>query len=113
VKQAAQNSSRFQLLARRMEDIVEQGYVVVGSPDEVAEKLAEVATTLNVGHLMLLLQFGNMGKELTQHNTKLFAERVLPQLRPLFGEWEDRWWPTPLDRSLRAEPQPVRAVAAE
>jgi alkanesulfonate monooxygenase SsuD/methylene tetrahydromethanopterin reductase-like flavin-dependent oxidoreductase (luciferase family) len=113
VKQAAQQSSRFQLLARRMEDIVEQGYVVVGSPDEVAEKLAEVATTLNVGHLMLLLQFGNMGKELTQHNTKLFAERVLPQLRPLFGEWEDRWWPTPLDRSLRAEPQPVRAVAAE
>ena len=57
-----------------MSDIVEQGYVIIGSPDEVAEQLNEVATNLNVGHLMLLLQFGNMGKELAAYNTKLFAD---------------------------------------
>ena len=39
---------------------------------------------LNVGHLMLLLQFGSMGKELAKYNTKLFADQVLPKLRPLF-----------------------------
>ncbi len=35
-----------------------------------------------------------MGKELTQHNSQLFAKKVLPQLRDLFeDEWENRWWP--------------------
>ena len=52
--------SKFQTLAREMDAIVDKGYVIIGSPDEVAEQLREVATNLNVGHLMLLLQFGNM-----------------------------------------------------
>ncbi len=100
--------------ATRMEDIVERGYVIVGSPDEVVEQLTEVATTLNVGHLMLLLQFGNMNKELTKYNTKLFAETVMPRLHPLFAEWEDRWWPQPMDAAQRAEvPAFVPGLAAE
>jgi alkanesulfonate monooxygenase SsuD/methylene tetrahydromethanopterin reductase-like flavin-dependent oxidoreductase (luciferase family) len=76
-----------------MPAIVENGYVIVGSPDEVAERLAAIATELNIGHLLLLLQFGNMNKELANYNTKLFAEKVLPKLRPLFNEWENEWWP--------------------
>ena len=52
------------LRRREMDAIVEHGYVIIGSPDEVVEQLTEVATDLNVGHLMLLLQFGNMGKDL-------------------------------------------------
>jgi hypothetical protein len=85
-----------------MGEIVERAYIVIGSPDEVAEQLKEVATSLNVGHLMLLLQFGNMSKDLTRYNTKLFAEKVMPQLKDLFSEWEDRWWPQPMERKLRA-----------
>ena len=65
-----------------MEDIVDRGYVIIGSPDEVVEQLTEVATSLNVGHLMMLLQFGNMGKELAKYNTRLFAEKVMPKLQP-------------------------------
>jgi hypothetical protein len=100
--------------ATRMEDIVERGYVIIGSPDEVVEQLTEVATSLNVGHLMLLLQYGNMGKELTKYNTKLFAEAVMPKLKPLFDEWEDRWWPQPMDAAQRAEvPAFVPGLAAE
>jgi alkanesulfonate monooxygenase SsuD/methylene tetrahydromethanopterin reductase-like flavin-dependent oxidoreductase (luciferase family) len=100
--------------ATHMEDIVERGYVIIGSPDEVVEQLTEVATSLNVGHLMLLLQYGNMGKELTKYNTKLFAEKVLPRLHPLFSDWEDRWWPQPMDNAQRAEvPAFVPAIAAE
>ena len=53
---------------------------------------------------MLLLQFGNMGKDLTMYNTELFAEKVMPQLRGLFGEWEDRWWPKPMAAAERAAP---------
>jgi alkanesulfonate monooxygenase SsuD/methylene tetrahydromethanopterin reductase-like flavin-dependent oxidoreductase (luciferase family) len=95
-------ANKFQQLAREMDDIVDRGYVIVGSPDEVVEQLTEVAVNLNVGHLMLLLQFGNMGKDLAKYNTKLFAEKVMPRLQPLFSEWEDRWWPQPMERGARA-----------
>jgi alkanesulfonate monooxygenase SsuD/methylene tetrahydromethanopterin reductase-like flavin-dependent oxidoreductase (luciferase family) len=106
--------SRFSNLAREMDAIVDKGYVIIGSPDEVAAQLREVATDLNVGHLMLLLQFGNMGRDLANHNTRLFAERVLPQLRDLFDkEWGDRWWPKPLPKQARAVPQPPVREAAE
>jgi alkanesulfonate monooxygenase SsuD/methylene tetrahydromethanopterin reductase-like flavin-dependent oxidoreductase (luciferase family) len=92
----------------RMEEIVERGYVIVGSPDEVAERLRRVVHDLRVGHLMLLLQFGSMGRETTLHNTELFAKSVLPQIRDLFDdEWEDRWWPRPLPREERARPSEV------
>jgi alkanesulfonate monooxygenase SsuD/methylene tetrahydromethanopterin reductase-like flavin-dependent oxidoreductase (luciferase family) len=120
VAQAAQASAppkygtKFQQLAREMDAIVDKGYVIIGSPDEVADRLRQVAHDLNVGHLMLLLQFGNMGKDLAAYNTRLFAERVLPQLRPLFSEWEDRWWPQPIERDLRAPLSPYQppAIAA-
>jgi len=108
-------SARFSQLAREMDAIVDKGYVIIGSPDEVAAKLKEVATNLNVGHLMLLLQFGNMGKDLAQYNTKLFAEKVMPQLCDHFSEWEDRWWPQPVAAAERAELSSFRpaAMAAE
>jgi alkanesulfonate monooxygenase SsuD/methylene tetrahydromethanopterin reductase-like flavin-dependent oxidoreductase (luciferase family) len=106
---------RFDTLAREMDAIVEKGYVIIGSPDEVAAQLREVATNLNVGHLMLLLQFGNMGKDLAKYNTKLFAEKVMPQLTDTFSEWEDRWWPQPMNRESRAALTPFHpaAMAAE
>jgi hypothetical protein len=92
-----------------MEEIVERGYIVIGSPDEVAEQLREVATSLNVGHLMLLLQFGNMGRDATLHNSELFAKRVMPQLADLFDDaWEDEWWPAPLPPESRATPRELR-----
>ncbi len=116
VQQAAAQSRRyetkFQTLSREMEAIVERGYVIIGSPDEVAERLKEVARNLNVGHLMLLLQFGNMRKDLACYNTRLFAERVMPQLREVFREWEDRWWPRPMPPAARARPAPFAPAAA-
>jgi alkanesulfonate monooxygenase SsuD/methylene tetrahydromethanopterin reductase-like flavin-dependent oxidoreductase (luciferase family) len=95
------------------EDMVEKGYVIIGSPDEVADKLREVALDLNVGHLMLLLQFGNMGKDVTNENSRLFAQKVAPQLRTMFDDkWEDRWWPKPLPSQARAMPAPSPVLRA-
>jgi alkanesulfonate monooxygenase SsuD/methylene tetrahydromethanopterin reductase-like flavin-dependent oxidoreductase (luciferase family) len=94
--------NRFATVAREMDAIVDKGYVIIGSPDEVADRLRQVARDLNVGHLMLLMQFGNMGKDLAAYNTRLFAEKVLPQLRDVFAEWEDRWWPAPMAGAERA-----------
>jgi alkanesulfonate monooxygenase SsuD/methylene tetrahydromethanopterin reductase-like flavin-dependent oxidoreductase (luciferase family) len=106
VARAARQSSSDPGHALTFDRIVDQGYVIVGSPDEVAAKLREVAVELNVGQMMLLLQFGNMPKDVANYNTKLFAERVAPQIRGLFDErWENRWWPRPLPAEERASPR--------
>ena len=99
--------------AREFDAILDNGYVIVGTPDQVAEKLREVATELRFGQLMLLLQFGNMGKELANYNTRLYAEKVMPQLADLWSEWENRWWPRPMALADRAAPDPVAWAAAE
>jgi hypothetical protein len=43
-----------------------------------------------------------MSKELTKYNSRLFADQVMPKLRPLFAEWEHRWWPQPMAAAQRA-----------
>jgi len=106
---AARASGGGSAQATGFEAIVDQGYVIVGSPDEVADQLRKVATNLNVGHLMLLMQFGNMKRELAQYNTELFAKRVMPQLQPMFDDqWEDLWWPRPLPAAEAAWPRELR-----
>jgi hypothetical protein len=89
-------------MAREMEAIVNNGYVIIGSPDDVAEQLREVAVNLNVGHLMLL-RYGNINMDLTRYNTKLFAEQVMPKLEDLHAGWDDRWRPKPIHAAERAE----------
>jgi alkanesulfonate monooxygenase SsuD/methylene tetrahydromethanopterin reductase-like flavin-dependent oxidoreductase (luciferase family) len=86
-----------------IKDLIDAGYVVLGNPKDVTDQLVELAETLNVGNLMLLMQFGNMNKDLTRYNTKLFAEKVAPKLRDFYGDWEHRWWPKPMSRTLRAD----------
>jgi len=90
---------------KNMEGFVDKGYLVVGSPDEVADQLRKSATDLNVGNLMVLLHFGNMNKDLAMYNTELFAKKVAPQLRGMFEDkWENKWWPKPLQKSARILP---------
>jgi hypothetical protein len=106
-------ADRSQILAGVSNDIagiLKNGYVLIGTPDEVAAKLREVAIKFNVGNLMLLLQFGNMSSEVAKYNTKLFAEKVIPQLRDLFeDEWEHKWWPKPMDKADRHDLYPAAA----
>ena len=94
--------------APKLKDIVDRGYLVLGDPDEVAARLREIAKDLNVGNLMTLLQFGNMDKDTANYNTRLFAERVMPQIADLFeDEWEHQWWPAPMAREARVVPQAI------
>jgi len=85
--------------------IVDSGFIIAGNPKRVSEQLAEVADTLKVGHLMLLLHFGNLKKETVLYNTRRFAREVMPGLKSRFSEWEDRWWPR------EAAPMPVRTAS--
>ena len=106
---AGRANARAEIATLTWKDFVDRGYVVAGSPDTVVEKLTELGDKLNVGHLMVLLHFGNMPRETTIYNTTRFAEEIMPRLRARFGEWEDKWWPKD-EIAEPARPQPV-AVA--
>ena len=75
--------------------LVDQGFVIAGSPDTVAERLIEACRGLRVGNLVALLQIGSMPHELTKQNITMYAEQVMPKLRTLWADegWEHRWWP--------------------
>jgi hypothetical protein len=53
---------------------------------------------------MILQQIGSMPPELVRKNTELFAREVMPAMRDLWSDWEDKWSPRPLPESERAMP---------
>ena len=65
--------------------LVDQGFVIAGSPDTVAERLIEACRGLRVGNLVALLQIGSMPHELTKQNITMYAEQVMPKLRHAVG----------------------------
>ena len=91
IKLAADRNKELQDLT--WPQILERGYVVAGSPDSVVQQLTEMEETLRVGHLMVLLHFGDMPRDTVFYNTRRFAEEVAPRLRPMWSEWRDEWWP--------------------
>jgi hypothetical protein len=92
--------------------IVERKWIITGSPEKIIAHIDEMAKTLKCGHLMHMLQFGSMPKELVKYNTERFAKDVLPYVRDHFvGTWEDKWWPKdalPADRMAEPAPLPAR-----
>ena len=85
-------------------ELVEQRYIVAGSPATVRQQLEELAKSLRVGHLLLGLHIGSAPSDLTNRSTYLAATQVLPALRPIWSDWEDRWWPQALPLAKRAIP---------
>jgi alkanesulfonate monooxygenase SsuD/methylene tetrahydromethanopterin reductase-like flavin-dependent oxidoreductase (luciferase family) len=95
----------------KAKDMIEREFVVVGSAATVREKLEHMAKRLNVGHLMVALQFGSMSHAQAKKNIELFAREVLPHLQKVWEDkpWENHWWP----KRLRKRPihQPEMATA--
>jgi alkanesulfonate monooxygenase SsuD/methylene tetrahydromethanopterin reductase-like flavin-dependent oxidoreductase (luciferase family) len=90
-------------------DMVDLGFIILGTPDQVADKIRQIAISQNVGNILLQLNFGNMSKDLALYNLELAATRVRPQLADLFADkWEHRWMPKPL-----ADAAPARQPAGE
>ena len=88
-------------------DFLDQGFIIAGSPKTVRERLREAMKSLNCGHLMILIQLGSMPPELVRKSTELFARDVMPHVRDLWSEWEDKWSPRGLPESERAMPARV------
>jgi hypothetical protein len=93
----------------KAKDMIDKEFVVVGSPATVREKLADMAKRLNVGHLMVALQFGSMPHALAKKNIELFGREVLPHLQKIWEDkqWENHWWP----KKLRKRPVREREMA--
>jgi len=66
-----------------MDNLIEKGMLVVGSPETVCQQLAEHVTSIGLNNLVCMLQFGTLPAELTRQNLELFAAEVMPKLRPL------------------------------
>jgi alkanesulfonate monooxygenase SsuD/methylene tetrahydromethanopterin reductase-like flavin-dependent oxidoreductase (luciferase family) len=85
-------------------ELVEQRYIVAGSQATVRQQLEELAKSLRVGHLLFGLHIGSAPSELTNRSTYLCATQVLPALRSIWSDFDDRWWPQALPRERRAIP---------
>lgn len=105
---------QMEMLANRAKEMAsyetlrENGYIIAGDVAHCIEKLEELATTLHLGHLMVLLHIGDMPREVALYNTQMFAEKVMPHFRDKFErEYVDYWMPKPLPEEKRARPIPA------
>ena len=76
-------------------ELVDSQVAIVGSPATVADQIDDFVREFRIGNLLVMLQNGSMPRDLTEKNISLFAEEVLPRLRPIWDEqgWENHWWP--------------------
>jgi alkanesulfonate monooxygenase SsuD/methylene tetrahydromethanopterin reductase-like flavin-dependent oxidoreductase (luciferase family) len=76
--------------------LVDARSVIAGSAATVREQIIDFVKEFRIGNLLVMLQMGNMPHDLTMKNIQLFADEVLPHLRPVWedGGWEHPWWPT-------------------
>jgi len=76
-------------------ELVDTQVAIVGSPATVADQIEAFVREFRIGNLLVMLQNGSMPRDLTEKNISLFAEQVLPRLRPIWDDegWVNHWWP--------------------
>jgi alkanesulfonate monooxygenase SsuD/methylene tetrahydromethanopterin reductase-like flavin-dependent oxidoreductase (luciferase family) len=65
------------------EELIGEGYAVVGTPETVTARLRELYEELGFGQLIGLFALGDITHEETVTSMELFADKVIPALRPL------------------------------
>jgi alkanesulfonate monooxygenase SsuD/methylene tetrahydromethanopterin reductase-like flavin-dependent oxidoreductase (luciferase family) len=65
------------------EEMIGEGYALVGSPDTVTARLRELHEELGFGQLIGLFSIGDITHEQTTTSMELFASQVIPAMRPL------------------------------
>jgi len=64
-------------------EVDDAGYVIVGSPETVRQRLEDYAKKVGFGLLIANFSVGNAPREYTEKSMKLFAEKVMPKLRDI------------------------------
>jgi alkanesulfonate monooxygenase SsuD/methylene tetrahydromethanopterin reductase-like flavin-dependent oxidoreductase (luciferase family) len=104
--ESQQKSSR--IIETTWQEMIEAGTVIAGTPKRVTEQLEELARTLNVGHLGVLAQFGDMPHDKAMANIRRIGTEVVPKLRHLWDDtWTDHWWPRPMSGARLPKPVSV------
>ncbi len=93
------------------------GYGLMPSPNLIATSLARRTTDTAIcvmGNSIALYNPPTRVAEEFAMIDCISGGRLLPKLRPLFSEWEDKWWPQPMETSQRAAvPAFLPKLAAE
>jgi alkanesulfonate monooxygenase SsuD/methylene tetrahydromethanopterin reductase-like flavin-dependent oxidoreductase (luciferase family) len=76
-----QSLSKFMGTLETRKQLEDGGYVIVGSPATVRDRLSTYIRELGVGNLLGLFQLGTLPTHLARKNMTIFAEQVLPALR--------------------------------
>jgi alkanesulfonate monooxygenase SsuD/methylene tetrahydromethanopterin reductase-like flavin-dependent oxidoreductase (luciferase family) len=71
----------------------ELGYIIAGTPDRVEQRVRELVTELRLGQLITCMHLGNLPEEVAAQNNELFGTKVIPKLRDIWADQEDRWTP--------------------
>jgi alkanesulfonate monooxygenase SsuD/methylene tetrahydromethanopterin reductase-like flavin-dependent oxidoreductase (luciferase family) len=66
-----------------IETLMEKGFVAVGSPDTVRERIEGVQKELGFGTLVANFHFATLPHEQFMSSLHLFADRVMPALKAL------------------------------
>ena len=98
-------SNQTMLSSLTWKDLVDGGFIIAGGPDTVRERMEDMIKGLRIGTVFCLMHVGNMPDWKTRLSTQLFAEKVMPQLRNMWPEWEhdDRWWIHPMESRVKPE----------
>ncbi len=70
---------------RTLDDLLESGAFVVGSPQTVCEKLIEAQRQIGFGNLLMTIQFGTLPHDLTMKNIQILGSQVVPQIKAFAG----------------------------
>ena len=55
----------------------------IGTPDEIIEKIRTLQETLSLEKLVIHMFYGGMPRDKAERSLRLFAERVLPEVRAM------------------------------
>lgn len=69
------------LYAMSYEEIIENGLILVGSPDTVIRTIIDQQSELDIAMMVLGFRFGGMPYEIGHRSLRLFATEVMPELR--------------------------------
>ena len=67
----------------KIEQLIERGIMICGSPDTVRRRIVRSHNLMGFQEFICMLQFGTLPGHLTEKNIRLFAVEVMPAVKKL------------------------------